>query len=698
MAMFLVVDKSQGFGHHGKGIRIVEGVCLMYHHGRCVVDFLLSGACYAMGQDEQSLKILSHKLIDIGRSAPPIQSYNRQILRVLMDAVEANAATLWLVRENELILSEEIEEKGGAVQRIRVSEQQQQQALRQCFEKGESVALANSTSGSNTGQGYVVLVPVSDIQGVRGVVRVLLGEVSRDVLQKVVQLSEVVCGYYSLYSAQRLLSLQQEERQEIDKLSKAILQLQHYTFSHQLPEVLVNSALEIAPVDRVVLLSGSGSEELRVESVSSVIETDKKGAWTKLVCELGEVVLARGEPAKYFPGQEESPDIEDEELRRELDSYAVMTDVKSLLVYPLTSGNKKCGVLIYERFSDQRLTKFEQILCTVFATHAASALGNHRLFDSIPLSGMYAKRIHKEQEEVKRGPFRFGGIVKFLLICAVIAAIGWFVGIREVKEKVSAQCFVEPLVARTVTAAVGGEVEDVKFQQGEMVEKGALLIKLRTRDIRLSLRRAQERAENIRAQMVKLRGEAEDQKNLQQRGQILAELQAKRHELRAKEEEVKLLQDKLEQCFLHAPISGVVIEPEEPHQLLGVTVREGEPLCRVGQVAESVKVKVAIPGDRISEVETGQNVQISLRPFIEQRVIEGTLQQITSRSVTYKNSNVFMGTVVVARLLPAKENPGNELVLQPGMTGKAKVVLPGDTTYASIYGRLIYRKVKYWMF
>jgi hypothetical protein len=154
-----------------------------------------------------------------------------------------------------------------------------------------------------------------------------------------------------------------------------------------------------------------------------------------------------------------------------------------------------------------------------------------------------------------------------------------------------------------------------------------------------------------------------------------------------------------------------------------VTVREGEPLCRVGQVGDKVKVKVAIPGGRISEIseasrEHDVEVRVRLRTFIEQQVIEGKLQQIASRSVTYKNSNVFMGTVIVPRVLReqaprdgnskgpkkladvagGKGNPGEVRVMQPGMTGKAKMVLPGKTTYASIYGRLIYRKVKYWMF
>ena len=113
----------------------------------------------------------------------------------------------------------------------------------------------------------------------------------------------------------------------------------------------------------------------------------------------------------------------------------------------------------------------------------------------------------------------------------------------------------------------------------------------------------------------------------------------------------------------------------------------------------------------MSEVREDQTVRVKLRPFIEQHVIEAKIQDVAARSVTYKNSNVFMATAEVPRVFRAKnsepkmteavnapDNPGEKLVLQPGMTGKAKIVLPEDTTYASIYARMIYRKVAYWMF
>ncbi|MFW5914898.1 MAG: hypothetical protein ACOCTQ_00355, partial [Planctomycetota bacterium] len=181
-----------------------------------------------------------------------MQSYNRQLLRVLIDAVEADAATMWLVQQSELVMAEEIEQEGRAVGNIQISEQQQQQGLRESYEQGQSVTLRNSGDAKAGGRGYVVFVPVSDVQGVRGVVRLLVPAQSERELRRIVQLSEVICGYYSLYTSQRMLSMHQEERREIDRLSKSILEIQHYTFSHQLPDVLVNSALDIAGLDRVV--------------------------------------------------------------------------------------------------------------------------------------------------------------------------------------------------------------------------------------------------------------------------------------------------------------------------------------------------------------------------------------------------------------------------------------------------------------
>ena len=89
----------------------------------------------------------SRQLIELSLTRPPVHSFNRQLVRIVVDTVGAEAATLWLLRENELILCEEIEETVGAVRGIRVAQDAQQKALRTAFEQGEVVRLEDAAGG-----------------------------------------------------------------------------------------------------------------------------------------------------------------------------------------------------------------------------------------------------------------------------------------------------------------------------------------------------------------------------------------------------------------------------------------------------------------------------------------------------------------------------------------------------------------------
>ena len=66
-------------------------------------------------------------------------------------------------------------------------------------------------------------------------------------------------------------------------------------------------------------------------------------------------------------------------------------------------------------------------------------------------------------------------------------------------------------------------------------------------------------------------------------------------ELISAQAQIDLLNSKIRDCSLLAPISGTVLAPEQPEKLLGYFVREGEPLCRIGSIADRVRVKIAVP-------------------------------------------------------------------------------------------------------
>jgi hypothetical protein len=129
-----------------------------------------------------------------------------------------------------------------------------------------------------------------------------------------------------------------------------------------------------------------------------------------------------------------------------------------------------------------------------------------------------------------------------------------------------------------------------------------------------------------------------------------------------------------------------------------VVVRAGETLCRIGSIGERVKVKVAVPDERITDVAVGMPVEIRLRTLIAEKPIEGRITALAEASVTYKNANVFMADVLVDNTRAQSAEGEPQYLLKPGMTGKAKIIRPGKSNYASIYGRLLWRKLQYWFF
>jgi len=654
-----------------------------------------------MTVDEIAPEIVSRRLIELSLTRPPVHSFNRQLVRIVVDTVGATAATLWLLHENELVLVEEIEERPGAVRGIGLSDQDQQAALRSAYEQGEAVVLPDGAQGLGVGQSgliehdTVVFLPVVGLHGNLGVLRLVFAPMHPVVLSRQVQLAETLSGYYSLYSAQRILTAQHEERQDIDRLSKAILQLQHYSFSNQLPEVIVNSAVEVARLDRVVLLAARQGGDLRLAAVSSVAEPDRKSAWSRLACELGNLVLQGGKPVQFLAGVTNPEDIPDEELRRQLNSYVLMTDVKSLMIFPLSSREDKAGALIVESMNEQPLSQFERVLCTVYATHVASALVNNRLFRSVPFARLLGSRLDRDLERVSRGRSWPARAAKAVIILAAVALAAWFVAIHEVPEKIGAKCYVEPMVVRVVTAPMDGEIQEVFFAKGEDVEQGQILLGLRKDLIQLNLDGARKDAESVMLQVHQLRGESlragipRDQKNA-----LLGQLAIKERQLDVKTKDVELWETRLARCDVRAPVAGTIVEPADPGLLRTVQVREGEPLCRVGDIFESVRVKVAVPASRIQDVKPGMAVEIQLRSLVHDRVLDGQIESISRRSENYKNANVFMADVV----LPQMTGRDGARILKPGMDGKAKVIRPERSTYLRIYAGALGRKLQYWLF
>jgi len=650
---------------------------------------------------------VSRRLVELSAARPPIHSFNRQFLRLLLDATRASAATLWLLQGSELLLAEEIEESVGAIRDLRLSQKDQQTALRRAFEDGSVVVLEDGSrefdplAQAQDSSRRVVFLPVVGLRANLGSIRLIFEPMPEDAVSGNVLLAEAIAGYYALYTAERVLELQDQQRQDIDRLSKAILELQHYTFSRRLPEVAVNSALEVVPnLDRVILLAADKNGDLEVGAASSVSQVNRKSAWARLLRDLGSLVLQHGEPVHFFAAVTDPADIEDPELREHVNSYLVMTEARSVLIYPLQFADVKPGVILFESFQAQPPTNFERILCTIFATHVGSALANHIQFTRIPFARFFARDLDDAPQGPARGRSRAAALTKAALVAAVIGAVAWFLCLHKVPDTVGAPCFVVPHVSRVITARVPGEIREVAFKQGDTAEKSQTLIKQKSDQVELQLSKALENARGIKVNISRLRGQAEKATGADNRGQSLAQMLAAQHALAAEQHEIQILRQQLRDHTLAAPITGTIIAPENPQEMVGMVVRAGEPLCEIGQIRDRIRIRIAVPEADAPRVARGQKVEITLEPLVAKEVLEGTIRHIASRSMTYKNTNVFMAAVVVHnRTAPrAPGQQGHEYLIKPGMTGKARINIEQVSSYISIYARALKRKLQYWLF
>jgi multidrug efflux pump subunit AcrA (membrane-fusion protein) len=657
-----------------------------------------------MAKTDHITESVARRLSDLSASQPPLHSFNRQFARVVLDGLGAEAVSLWLVQENELVLCEQIEDAAGALASVRLAEGRQQQALRGAFERNEVAALEDGPRPfdplrpDDAASRTIAFLPLPGLQGNNGVARIVLPGPPRQA-ETAVRLAETLCGYYSLYHAHHVLRVQKGQREHFDRLNKAILQLHHYSLSRQLPEIVANSAMEFAALDRAVVLLRGRRGGLEVSAVSSVATPGRKSAWARLVCELGEVVARTSEPLTYCSHTAQPSQIEDEELREKVTSYMLMTDATSLLVFPAQAGEGTVGALVLEKKGPRPLDDFEAMLCTVYATHIASALSNNQLLRRVPFARLLTRKADPAARTPARRPRRTRKATAWAAGLALVATLVWFLGFHPVPERISASCFVQPIATRVVSARIAGEIEQVLFAQGAQVDQGDVLARLRTNELELRVAEEVENIKILETQLTQLRGEAETLADSEARSERLAQATVAEHSLEARRHRLAQLRSRLEDATIRAPIGGTVLEPDDPEKLLGAVVKEGELLCRIGHIASEMLVRIAVPAERAAEVRAGQAVELRLRPLVTEEAMRATIRDVALRSVTYKNTNVFMASAVIESPVVNPDAEGSaRYLLKPGMTGKAKILLPEDSTYAAIYAGRLYRKLHYALF
>ncbi len=190
------------------------------------------------------------------------------------------------------------------------------------------------------------------------------------------------------------------------------------------------------------------------------------------------------------------------------------------------------------------------------------------------------------------------------------------VEMREVDLSVSAEAVVEAVRQSTVSAQVAGRIVDIRFDVGDRVKKGEVIVRIDETAAAQALAASQAQAGGAQAALANARAQVERSRQLLAQGFVSrAALDKAEADYRTAEAQVKATlagagQAATERAFatLVAPYSGVV---SARHDELGELATVGRPLM-TGFDPASLRVVASVPSAQVAAIQASGRARVEI--------------------------------------------------------------------------------------
>ncbi|MDY6837790.1 MAG: efflux RND transporter periplasmic adaptor subunit [Thermodesulfobacteriota bacterium] len=264
---------------------------------------------------------------------------------------------------------------------------------------------------------------------------------------------------------------------------------------------------------------------------------------------------------------------------------------------------------------------------------------------------------------------------------------------ETVSEQIGLVGTTEPIARSKVAAEISGLVEEYPVREGDFVEKGQVLVRLRSKDLTLRLKAAEALREKVRANLLFAEkelaryGKLKDADSIAARkyDEALYQDQSLKQELLRTEAEIDLLKDDIRKMTVVAPFSGYVALE---HTQIGEWLPMGGP--------REVVTLLDMGHMRIT-VDVPERYAVNLLPQSPVRVLVASL---SNEPFAGKISAILPEGDANARTFPVRvilANPG--LKIKSGMEAKATfslgttkdaLLVPKDAIVTAGANRLVY--------
>ena len=397
---------------------------------------------------------------------------------------------------------------------------------------------------------------------------------------------------------------------QLDTFSQAVHNSLHPT---QTAYAIANDGRRLIGCDRFSVILQRGAR-CRVEAISGQDLVNHRANSVRLLEQLCATALATDEHLRY-PCQATNlaPEIE-----ASLEAYVDESQVKSLLLVPLITPHNSLdaedtpghfddpiGALVVEQFSDTAVDEEASRRVEAIVPHSASALNNaldhHRVF-LLPLWTALGKTawVLTARSMPKSATLALF-MVALLIILSLVPA----------KFTLTATGTLEPQRRRNVFAGVDGVVRELFVKEGAVVDKGAILARLRNTELDLKLEKTVGELQTTSTKLAaitasRLTNMARGDREQTYDNQLAAEEEELRQWLKSLQQQHALLLKQKGNLKVRSPIHGEVITWSVRETLAARPVNRGQLLMTVADLNGPWVVELMLPDRRVGHLLTAQ--------------------------------------------------------------------------------------------
>jgi multidrug efflux pump subunit AcrA (membrane-fusion protein) len=420
----------------------------------------------------------------------------------------------------------------------------------------------------------------------------------RNLAQFLTEISGFAAAYFYKSNWRNLLN-QQQLWEQLEPFARKI----HASLEpHEVAFLVASEGRRLLECDQLTVALRVG-KKARVEAVSGALSVDPRSPLVRSLTKLVDEVTVTGETLVYQGNRDESlPPA----LARALDDYLKQNNCRVVIVMPVADerdpNEPPRTTLVAESHEPTVTAAALQRRLEVLAPHAGPALYNAILYQRLPLKRLLRPLLRFQDALGGRGKLKLGVFVALAL--AVLAVFTFLPA--ELRLEAKGQLL--PRQRQMVFAPRAGKIVEVMAQNGDAVEKGQELLfledletQLKIDQIGLKIGLAEKRLALLQEQL---------QKNLtaEERNNLTRERIGQHYELqRALVERNLLLQESHNprKAPVTAPFAGRVVTFDVHEEILGKTVKAGDPLLRLARTKGTWHVELLIPEGNIAAVHEG---------------------------------------------------------------------------------------------